>query len=154
MLLLRVFKLWQRCYACRCLCFELFEVCFMVTVDNEVINNVHKKVKLHLLYCHPPQLRPATPGLWDSLNCLQSIPKPIALVSIVAYGTYLQASQGLCMARCDASTATQIRFCCINFIEVFWCKIRGPLSLRKKALFTIPPCYPLRMSYFQVKTTC
>ena len=32
------------------------------------------KVKLRLLYCHPPQLRPATPGLWDSLNCLQSLP--------------------------------------------------------------------------------
>ena len=32
------------------------------------------KVKLRLLYCHPPQLRPATPGLWDSLNCMQSLP--------------------------------------------------------------------------------
>ena len=42
-------------------------------VDCQQGNN-NSKVKLRLLYCHPPQLRPATPGLWDSLNCMQSLP--------------------------------------------------------------------------------
>ena len=40
--------------------------------------------KVAFIYCHPPHLRSATPGLCDSLNCLQSLPQPIALMSIVA----------------------------------------------------------------------
>ena len=39
------------------------------------------------------QLRPATPGLWDSSNCMQSLPQPIALASVVAF----LASGRLCL---------------------------------------------------------
>ena len=51
------------------------------------------KVKLRLLYCHPPQLRSATLGLWDSLNCFAIITQPIALMSVAA----CQASGRLCL---------------------------------------------------------
>ena len=67
------------------------------------------KVKLQLLYCHLLKLRPATMGLRDSLNCMQSIAQPIALMSIAtgqASGTGRlsvhvprQDSQRLSMAR-------------------------------------------------------
>ena len=33
-----------------------------------------RHLRMFTLYCHPPQLRPATPGLWDTLNCMQSLP--------------------------------------------------------------------------------
>ena len=42
------------------------------------------KVKLQLLYGHLLKLRPATVGLRDRLNCMQSIAQPIALISVAA----------------------------------------------------------------------
>ena len=37
-------------------------------------------------YLQLPPLRPATPGLWESLSCMQSLPQPIVLMSVAASG--------------------------------------------------------------------
>ena len=57
---------------------------------NKILNSYRDqwlvcKVKLQLLYCHLLKLRPATMGLRDRLNCMQSIAQPIVLMSIAAY---------------------------------------------------------------------
>ena len=56
----------------------------VTTVWNTFSYSKVSKVKLRLVCCHPPQLRPTTTGLRDSFNCLQSLPQPIALMSLAA----------------------------------------------------------------------
>ena len=48
---------------------------YVIWTEMSEINCLSLSLSLSLsLYCHPPQLRPTTLGLWDSLNCLKSLP--------------------------------------------------------------------------------
>ena len=72
------------------------------------------KVKLCLLYCHPPQLRPAFETVWTVCNHYPNLHHVVAAclasckLCLFSYSPR-QASQRLSMARYATGTATEIR---------------------------------------------